>query len=46
MKRIFLGVAVLIATAFFVPINNISADSIGDSNNNNLLKQKVDEKKF
>lgn len=44
MKKIFLGVAVLIATAFFVPINNISADSIGDSNNNNLLKQKVDER--
>lgn len=43
MKRIVLSLAVLLATVFFVPINQVNADGIGNTNNNSPLKQKVDE---
>lgn len=43
MKRIVLGMAVLLATVFFVPTSQVNADGIGNSNNNSPLKQKVDE---
>ncbi|MCK8605643.1 hypothetical protein LNP18_05945 [Leuconostoc citreum] len=42
MKRIVVGLAVLMATAFFVPCTNISADGLGNASNS-PLKQKVDE---
>lgn len=43
MKKIVFSLAVLLATVFFVPINQANADSIGNSSNNSPLKQKVDE---
>ncbi|MFR4249511.1 MAG: CD3337/EF1877 family mobilome membrane protein [Leuconostoc lactis] len=43
MKKIVFSLAVLIATVFFVPINQANADNIGNSSNNSPLKQKVDE---
>lgn len=43
MKRIVLSLAVLLATVFFVPINQVNADGIGNTNNSSPLKQKVDE---
>ncbi|MGR8808810.1 CD3337/EF1877 family mobilome membrane protein [Leuconostoc citreum] len=42
MKRIVIGLAVLMATAFFVPCANVSADGLGNSSNS-PLKQKIDE---
>ncbi|MBZ5961361.1 hypothetical protein KII94_08800 [Leuconostoc gelidum subsp. gasicomitatum] len=42
MKKIVLSMAVLLATAFFIPINQAFADNIGNANNS-PLKQKVDE---
>lgn len=43
MKKLVFSLAVLLATVFFVPINQANADSIGNSSNNSPLKQKVDE---
>lgn len=45
MKKLILGLAVLVGTAFFVPTTQILADNIGNANaNSSPLKQKVDEK--
>lgn len=43
MNKILLGLAVLLATVFFVPIKQVVADDIGNPSNTSPLKQEVDE---